>query len=319
MTEVLIIDTSALKEASKNVRLMGTSIDLTVTHQQPEYILNDIILRLKMYEHRFSANDPRSELSEVNANAGIQAVAVHPELYELIQLGKQHSLASNSHLNIAIGPLIQTWRIGFDNAKVPTDAEVQQLLVQTNPNEIRLDDAAQTVFLTQKGMKIDLGALAKGYIADRIVDYLAKVNAKSALINLGGNLVTYGPALKRRDNLWRIGIQNPVHIRGESQIILKVQNKSVVTSGIYERKLVRNGQTFHHIFDPKTGYPVETELASLTIVSDQSVDGEIWTTRLFGQTPTQIINTLNEMDSIAGLIITKDGNVIYSEGMKEFL
>lgn len=314
-----MIDQKILKEASKNVRMMGTSIDLTVTHQYPEFILNEIVLRLQMYEHRFSANDARSELSEVNANAGIQSVSVHPELYELIKLGKEHSLASNSHLNIAIGPLIQTWRIGFDHAKVPSNEEVQELLTITNPNKITLDDATKSVFLMQKGMKIDLGALAKGYIADRIIDYLAEEAVKSALINLGGNLVTYGPALKREDRFWRIGIQNPVHSRGTSQIILKLQNKSVVTSGIYERKLEHNGETFHHIFDPRTGYPVETKLASLTIISDESVDGEIWTTRLFGQTPTQIINAINEMKTIDGLVITKDGDIIYSEGMKKFL
>ena len=308
-----------IKQASKSIQLMGTTIDLTITHQEPEIILSELVSLLKLYEQRFSANDDQSELNTINQQAGLAPVSVHPELFELIQIGKEHSLASNSYLNIALGPLVQTWRIGFDNARVPTDAEVQDLLKITDPNQIQLDEETHTVFLAQKGMKIDLGALAKGYIADRLLDYLAKENVQSALLNLGGNLVTFGPALNRADLLWRIGIQNPIKNRGNSQIILKVPQKSVVTSGIYERHLKNDGKTFHHIFDRETGYPIESKIASLTIVSDQSVDGEIWTTRLFGQTPEQIIKILNQIDGIDGLVITTQGATHYSTGMRPYM
>ena len=309
-----------LQEGNRTVRMMGTKIDLSVTiRENPEFVLDTMVGLLKKYEQRFSANDDASELMAINLNAGITPIVVHPELFELIQIGKKHSLAENSLLNIAIGPLIQTWRIGFDDAKVPTDDMIQALLDRTNPREIVLDEATQSVYLTKKGMKIDLGALAKGYIADRLIDYLGEINAQSALINLGGNLVTFGPQVKRADLLWRIGIQNPIENRGESQIILKVPNKSVVTSGIYERNLKQYGQTFHHIFNPKTGYPVETDLASLTIVSDLSVDGEIWTTRLFGQTPAEILATVNQTPHIECLIISQDGKIRYSNGLSQYL
>ena len=310
---------SLLNEENRTIHMMGTTITLAVTHSTPQKIINEMVAQLQIYEQRFSANDPRSELSEVNQNAGIQPVIVHPELYELIKIGKYHSLAQDSNLNIAIGPLVQTWRIGFDNARVPSKDEIHQLLKIINPHEIILDDVEQSVFLTQKGMAIDLGSLAKGYIADRLVDYLTSVNTKSALINLGGNLISFGPALKRSDRQWRIGIQNPVYSRGNTQIILKLQNKSVVTSGIYERNLEKNGETFHHIFDSKTGYPIETDMASLTIISDLSIDGEIWTTRLFGFPPEKIINILNQMKGIDGLVISSSGQVTYSEGIRNLV
>jgi thiamine biosynthesis lipoprotein len=305
-----------MKEGKKTVRLMGTTITLKVTHEQPEPVLNEIVARLKMYEHRFSANASDSELSEINQMAGQQAVKVHPELFELIKIGKEHSLAAGSFLNIALGPLVQTWRIGFDNARVPTAAEIRSLLAQTDPNKIHLDVETSSVYLSEKGMKIDLGALAKGYIADRIVDYLKDVHAQAALINLGGNIVTYGPALNRVDKHWRIGIQNPVKTRGNSQIVLRVKNQSIVTSGIYERNLKAEGEVFHHIFNAKTGYPIETTLASLTIVSDESIDGEIWSTRLFGLPPKEIIQTLGEMKGIDGLLITKNGGIQFSSGLE---
>lgn len=308
------------QEGSRSIKMMGTKIDLMVTVQEnSEFVLDTIVELLKKYEHRFSANDDSSELMAINQQAGIAPVVVHPELFELIEIGKEHSLAENSLLNIAIGPLIQTWRIGFDDATVPSDAVIQELLMRTNPEDIELNQTNQSVFLTKKGMKIDLGALAKGYIADRIIDYLDEIKAQSALINLGGNLVTFGNAIKRDDLLWRIGIQNPIENRGQSQIILKVPQKSVVTSGIYERKLTHNGQTFHHIFHPKTGYPVETDLASLTIISDLSVDGEIWTTRLFGQKPTDILTEINNVPHIEGLLILQSGEILYSDGVKKYL
>lgn len=298
---------------------MGTTITLTIIHQTPDKIIDEIVSLLKVYEQRFSANNSRSELSELNQNAGIQSVTVHSDLYDLIKIGKYHSLAKDSCLNIAIGPLVQAWRIGFDNARVPSDNEIQKLLKTIDPRKIILNDAEHSVFLTYTGMSIDLGALAKGYIADRIIDYLKTQNVKSALINLGGNLITYGPAPQRADHQWRIGIQNPVHSRGNSQIILSIKNKSVVTSGIYERYLEKHGKTFHHIFNSKTGYPLETDIASLTIVSDLSVDGEIWTTRLFGLSTKEIIHTLNKMDKIDGLIIKNNGKVLYSKGFEQLI
>ena len=305
-----------IKEAHRNVKMMGTSIDLMVVHKEPEFVLDEMVERLKMYEQRFSANDDASELARINQAAGKKSVQVHPELFELIEIGKKHSLASESFLNIAIGPLIQAWRIGFSDARVPEKEEIVELLRITDPMNIYLERETLCVYLKEKGMKIDLGALAKGYIADRLVDYLKETKVKSALINLGGNIITYGPALKRADNLWRIGIQKPLSKRGESQVILKVDNQSVVTSGIYERLFDVGNDTYHHIFDPKTGYPVETELASLTIVSDLSVDCEIWTTRLFGHSPRDIIEELNQMDAIDGLVITKQGEIFYSDGLR---
>lgn len=304
-----------IKEEKRKVHLMGTVIDLTITHPTPDLVLDEVVRRLEMYEHRFSANDPTSELSEINKNAGIHPVQVHPELFELIQIGKKHSLAPDSNMNIAIGPLVQSWRIGFDDAKVVTDEEIKKLLQIIDLDQVLLDE--NTVYLKMSGMAIDLGALAKGFIADRIIDYLKSVGTQSALINLGGNLVTMGPALQHSDRYWRIGIQNPVRTRGASQMILRVQDQSVVTSGIYERSLTKNGETFHHILDSNTGYPVKTDTASLTIVSDLSVDGEIWTTRLFGKTTEEIIDALNQLPNIEGLVINDQGDVFYSEGMNE--
>ena len=304
--------------SSRSERLMGTTITVSICDPQADELLAHCFELLRSYEHRFSANNASSELMEVNHQAGIAPVQVHPDLFELIALGTLHSQAKNSHLNIAIGPLVQTWRIGFSDARRPAPEEIEQALLKIDPQQIQLDQENYTVFLKRPGMKIDLGALAKGYSADLIATYLRGKGIKEALIDLGGNILTVGQhPIKQQP--WRIGIQNPVEKRGNHLLVLSVKDKSVVTSGIYERHLEVDGQSFHHIFDSATGYPVETDLASITILSDRSVDGEIWTTRLFGDSPTSILNTVESLPGIETLLVSQSGKIAYTSGLQSYL
>ena len=303
---------------NRRVRLMGTVIDVSIYHKEPEPLLDQVEALLHTYNKRFSANDNSSELMKINKAAGLHPVTVHPELFELISLGKWHSCQPGSHLNIAIGSLIQTWRIGFSDAKLPLPEEIRPLLDIINPDAIVLSEKNQSVFLKEKGMKIDLGALAKGFSADLLASYLRSQGIKQALIDLGGNILTLGlnPVSHRP---WRIGIQNPQLPRGEHLLVLSVTDKSVVTSGTYVRHLDVDGQSFHHIFDPQTGYPVETELASLTIISDRSVDGEIWTTRLFGEEPTDILKIVETLPGIDAILVYQSGRLAYTSGLHDYL
>lgn len=305
---------NCLQSASHSLRLMGASIHLTIFHEDAQNLLLQSEQLLYLYKNRFSANDADSELMEINLQAGKKAVQVHPDLFELIELGKKHSIAANSHLNIAIGPLVQTWRIGFSDAKLPSEEEIQRLLKITNPEEIVLNDSNREVYLSKEGMRIDLGALAKGYIADKLKEFLVEQGVRSGIIDLGGNILTIGenPTFHRP---WRIGIQNPVLKRGEHVAVIEVSDASVVTSGIYERQLVVDGKTYHHIFDRTTGYPMETELASITIVAEKSVDCEIWTTRLFGQNPYDIIEEIEQQPGLEAFVITKNQKMMYTSGI----
>lgn len=303
-----------MQSASHSLRLMGASITLMIFHENAQQLLLQSEQLLHLYKNRFSANDADSELMEINLQAGKKAVQVHPELFELIALGKKHSIAANSHLNIAIGPLVQTWRIGFSDAKLPSEEEIQRLLKITNPEDIILDESKQEVYLSKVGMRIDLGALAKGYIADKLKEFLVEQGVQSGIIDLGGNILTIGenPTYQRP---WRIGIQNPLLDRGEHVAVIAVSDASVVTSGIYERQLVVDGKTYHHIFDRTTGYPMETEVASITIVAEKSVDCEIWTTRLFGQNPYDIIEEIEQQPGLEAFVITKNQKMMYTSGI----
>ncbi|NQI71273.1 FAD:protein FMN transferase [Streptococcus suis] len=306
-----------MQASSRFLRLMGTIIETKIWHPEAEPILDQVEELLYLYKDRFSANDLTSELMEVNLNAGVQAVPVADDLYELIKLGKEHSLAQGSFLNITIGPLVQTWRIGFSDAKLPSPEVISEKLQLINPRDIELDDREQTVYLKKEGMAIDLGALAKGYVADRIVDFLKRIGVEAGLINLGGNVLTFGQAPHNPDGHWRIGIQDPQKARGENALVLKIGEESVVTSGIYERSLTVDGQSYHHILSSQTGYPIQSQLASVTIVSKNSVDGEIWTTRLFGQEINQILKEVEETDGLDAVLIGLDGKIFVTSGLSE--
>lgn len=292
----------------RSVHLMGTIIKLRL--EGPSTVTgpaaDQAIKSLRHYEHVFSANDDWSTLMQLNCQAGIRPVQVPTELFNLIQLGKKYSLYPGSYLNIAIGPLVKLWHIGFKDARVPDKSQINAALKLTDPQQIILNEDRHSVFLRQKGMEIDLGALAKGYSADLIADQLRSQGVTSGIINLGGNVVVMGRSPAHADGNWRVGLQDPQRPLGNYIRILKMQNQSIVTSGIYERNLKAKGHFYHHIFDPQTGYPVQTNLASLSILSPRSVDGEIWTSALFGQDWPTIQRTIAGLPDIHAIAIDRN-------------
>lgn len=305
---------AAVREAARTIQRMGTSIELKVAHTKPESVLDELENQLKGYDHRFSANDPRSELNQLNQLAGQKGLVLDPELYQLIEIGKHHSCAPHSQLNIAIGPLVQAWRIGFEDARIVSKTQVKELLALTDPQQIQL--AAGKVFLKKAGMRIDLGALAKGYIADKLRTHCQARGAAYGLINLGGNIVCFGPAPNHADGHWRIGIRDPQGGRADTLGILPIKDQTVVTSGIYERVLTTAEGTYHHLIDPQSGFPIECGYMSITIIAATSLLGEIWTSRLFGKPIPVVLQEIQQQPEIEGIIVTKENEVIASKGIQ---
>lgn len=298
---------------------MGTQINLSITHPMADELLEKANHMLAVYEMRFSANNSKSALMRVNQQAGIQPVHVDSDLYELIQFGQKYSLSSKLALNITIGPLVKLWKIGFADAHVPEQKEIEERLKLIDPTDIELDDVKKTVYLTKKGMELDLGALAKGYFADNLKKFFQSEGVQSGIVDLGGNVLTIGENPKYEDGYWRVGIQEPSSNRGDLVGAVLVKDKSVVTSGIYERSLNVSEKKYHHIFDSTTGYPIENELASVTIVSDESIDGELWTTLLFGLDYTAAIHYIDSIPGIEALLITKNNEVKMSRGIMPYV
>ncbi|MCP0888057.1 FAD:protein FMN transferase [Ligilactobacillus sp. WILCCON 0076] len=274
------IDGLARRQLQKTYYGLGTRIVLTAFGTVLESDLDSAYAVIQRYEDLLTVNRDNSELMAINNAAGKHPVQVSTATYALTKLAVKMS-QKHFGFNAAIGPLVKLWKIGFDDAHVPTDREIKEQLQLINPEKIILDDENLSVFLTQPGMELDLGGIAKGYIADRIQDLWRSRGIDSGIINLGGNLLLMGLPPQHADKLWRIGVQNPFATRGASIAAIKIGPCSAVTSGIYERHLEADGKSYHHILSPQTGYPYETNLAGVTVFSKYSVVGEIETTRLF--------------------------------------
>ncbi|QFR68917.1 FAD:protein FMN transferase [Companilactobacillus paralimentarius] len=292
---------------NKKYYALGTLINLTVATPAGEKELDAAYDLIKNYEDKLTVNRDQSEVMSINHLAGIKPVAVPTDTYELI---KRAVLVSRQHLgfNVAIGPLVKLWKIGFKGANKPSDADIKERLRIIDPERIKLDDKKQTVFLEEKGMEIDLGGIAKGYIADKIKTLWLSMNVETGIIDLGGNVLLLGPSV-HEDKMWNIGVQNPVEKRDVSLGVLHTTAKSIGTSGIYERKLVIDGHEYHHMFDSKTGYPIKNNLASVTIVSDKSIDGEIWSTVGFYQGIEKGLALIESQPGVEAIFITKIWNI----------
>lgn len=260
------------------------------------------------YENLLTVNREGSEVMAVNDAAGDHAVSVSDATYSLtkraIQLSRQ-----NFGFNATIGPLVKLWKIGFTDAHVPTDSQIHDRLALIDPLQADFKDADLSIFLKRAGMELDLGGIAKGYIADRIADYWRAYGKRAGMIDLGGNLLLVGDSPAHLDGKWRVGVQAPSSERGKAILSVKIGPCSAVTSGIYERHLEANGKSYHHILDPQTGYPRQNNLAGVTIFSKASIDGEIETARLFFAGQPVPGWAADRSDLYGAVFVTKDKRV----------
>ncbi|MCX8012779.1 MAG: FAD:protein FMN transferase, partial [Rectinema sp.] len=178
-----------------------------------------------------------------------------------------------------------------------------------------MDSAAQTVFLRRPGMRLDLGAIAKGYAADEIAQILANHKVKAAIIDLGGNILAFGA--KKDKSPWRIGIQDPESERGEYLGIVTGPQMTVVTSGVYERFFIENGTRYHHILSTRTGWPVDNGLLSVSIVSKRSIDADALSTSLFILGMEKGLALLKNFADTYAIFIDKDHKVYLSPGAEK--
>ena len=288
--------------------LMGSPILLKL-FEHNESLASRIFRLIKLQEITFTVNRPHSDIMAVNHAAGRDPVTVSAPVFELIRRAKAISCLPDSSFNFTIGPLVKCWKIGFSGRSIPAAEDVQALLALTHPQDVILDESARSVFLQKAGMEIDLGAIAKGYIADVVRDALREAQVENALINLGGNVQTLGAGA---EGAWGIGLKKPFADADTLIGVIGVTGKSVVTSGVYERYFELDGHCYHHILDPKTGYPLDNELLSVTIISQDSIDGDIWTTLLYGMGVEKSLAYLPQIPHIEAIFVTRDGQIIVS-------
>ncbi|EOC99651.1 FAD:protein FMN transferase [Caldisalinibacter kiritimatiensis] len=299
---------------SKTGFLLGTIVEVKIYDQVDEAIFDKVFNILDEIENKMSVNIQTSEVSKINNNAGIKSVNVSEETFNVINKGKYYSSISNGNFDISIGPLVELWNIGSGNEQIPSSKQIQEALNNIDYRNIILDKSNYSVRLSKKGMMIDLGGIAKGYAADKIASYLKDNNINSAIINLGGNVYALGARPDKTP--WKIAIQNPLETRGTYLGTVELKDKSVVSSGVYERYFVHNDKRYHHILSPFTGYPVENSLLSVTIVSDKSIDGDGLSTAVFTLGLDKGANLINSLEGIEAIFIDDKQNVYITTGLK---
>lgn len=292
--------------------IFGTLVSLKLYEPVSDSEFLSVFEALRGIEGRMTAKGASGELAAINSNAGVAPVQVSAETLKVIVTAKSYAEASEGAFDPTVLPLVSLWGIGTEGAKVPTQQEIDRARAQTGYKDLIIDEDNSTVFLSRAGMGLDLGGIAKGYGADQTAAKLKALGVESGIINLGGNVFALG---NRADGSpWRVGVQNPESQRGEYLGICTVHDQTLVTSGIYERYLEADGKRYHHIIDLKTGYPVENQLAGVSILSKDSMEADALSTSCFVLGPEKGLHLVESLPDTEIMFITKDKKIMMTEG-----
>lgn len=302
------------EQLSRTELFMGTAVKITLYDHGSEDLLDMVFDHISEIENLVSINKEGTEIVQLNKNAGIKGVKLSDFSYNLIKSALEYSKLSDGGYDVSIGPLVKLWSIGLPEAKVPRDDEIEEAIKNIDYTKVNIDDSNNEVFLSEKGMMIDLGSIAKGYVADDIVNILKENEVERAIIDLGGNI--YAMGTKSKEDNWKIGIQNPSEDRGQIVGTIEVADKSVVTTGTYERFIEEDKVRYHHVLNPKTGYPYETNIAGVTIVADRSVDADALSTLVFTKGLDEGLQLVEKLESVDAIFIMNDNSVYVTEGLK---
>ena len=291
--------------------LFDTVISVQIFDSVDEDVLEGCEKLCKKYDSMFSNKIEDSVISRINS-AGGNPVEVSKETIKLIKKGIYYSEMSDGVFDITIAPVSNLWDFKAETPLVPSPEAIAEAVSHVNYENIIIRD--NTVKLTDPHAGIDLGAIAKGYIADRIKDYLEEEGVRHSMINLGGNVLAMGSKLDGSD--YNIGIQKPFDETGEPITSVKISDKSVVTSGIYQRYFKADGKIYHHILDPNTGYPCENNLYSVTILTDSSLTADALSTTCFLLGYDRGMKLINQLDNVDAVFITNDNQIHYSKNFQ---
>lgn len=302
---------------SKSEYMMDTIISLKVYDSSDEKILNKAIERLREIENRMSATKEDSDISLINKNAGIGPVQVHDDVYYVLEVAKYYATISGGAYEPTIGPLVELWNVNDEERErdsIPSKEEIVKALDLVDYNDLELMED-NYVYLKRKGMKLDLGGIVKGYAADEVKRILRENGVGSAIIDLGGNIYVVGD--KGEGAPWRIGVTNPFEPSGRFTGLLEITDSSIITSGDYERYFIYEDERYHHILDSVTGYPSDSGVAGVSIVSEKGIDGDVLSTTLFVLGVDSGLELISQLEGIEVIFITKNKEVIISDGLKE--
>lgn len=284
---------------------MGTLVTVTL-YESNAGKADDIFSYIYELDSEISRYTDGSYIDMINDSAGISPVQVPDEIYSLIESTVVMAEETEGLFNPAIGPLTALWGIGTEDARIPSDDEIAAVLPILDWRSIILDDEERSVFLKEKGMSLDLGAVGKGWAADMVQGYLESLSIEHAIVNLGGNILLVGG--KEDGSGWNVGIKDP---ENTSSVFMRlsIEDGTVITSGGYQRYIEKDGVIYHHILDSRTGYPFTTDILSATVINPSGMLGDMLSTVLFAA-GSEKAEAIASQHGVRAILKLEDGRII---------
>ncbi len=292
---------------------MDTIMEMTIYHENGEQLLTDAEQEIRRLERLFSVTMENSEISQLNESAGIAPVHISDDTMHILQTAQQIHQQTNGNYDMTVAPIVQLWGFTKDTHHVPEQEEISQLLSLVWANGVQISEDTKTAYLSKSGMSVDLGGIAKGYTSDAVAALLRDKGVTSALLWLGGNISLIGN--KPDGTPWKIAVENPTD-PSDYVGLLEVSDCSVITSGGYQRYFEQDGKRYHHIIDPATGYPSQSDLLSVTIVSKNGTKADALSTALFVMGLEDALAFWRQNTDFEAVFVTTDNRVIATDGLR---
>ncbi len=267
---------------------------------------------IRRLEELLSTWIPTSELSRVNASAGVMPVHVSPETLTVVQRAIQVAEMTDGGFNIAIGPAVDAWSV-IEDRRIPTESELEALRPLVNLQAVHVDTREQTIYLGKAGMRIDVGGIGKGYAADQAVEALRRAGAIAGVVALSGDIKTFGrlPGGK----MFPVGIQHP---RKDGSVLawIDLQDEAISTAGDYERFFEREGVRYHHILDPRTLQPARS-CQAVTVIAREGIWADGLDTGIFVMGAELGMRLVEALPDVEAIIVDHEGHVHVSSGLRD--
>ena len=293
---------------------MNTHIICRVIGEEGKKAVLEAEREIVRLEEKLSRFLPDSEISKINLYAGLGTIKVSAETYEVLLFAKRLSEMTKGLFDITIAPLVDLWKYNHFS-DIPSRIEIEKTMNKISYEDLMLHHFHRSAGLRRSGQSIDLGGIGKGYASERCISIFKRLGVASAYINIGGNVSTLGN--KPDGSPWSVGIRHP---RCDDRLIgaVRVTGKAVVTSGDYERCFIdRNGNRWHHILNPTTGYPACSGLFSVTVVAKNAVIADALSTALFVAGSKHGLGYLSKFPGTEAILVDDHLKVTITQGLKD--
>jgi thiamine biosynthesis lipoprotein len=311
---VVSFSSFAQAEYKKKVSMLGSPFEITVVAKdsiQGNLFIDLAIAEVKRIENQISDWIPTTQISLVNKNAGIQAVKVDSEVFDLVTRAIKISELTDGAFDISYASMDKIWKFDGSMKTMPTEEAIKKSVAKIVYKNIILNPKDQSVFLKLEGMKLGLGGIGQGYIADKVKDKLVANGCVSGIVNVSGDINAWGKQSNQKS--WTVGIVNPIN-KNKVFATFPLENSSVETSGNYEKYVMFNGIRYSHIIDPRTGYPAQG-VVSVSVFAKQTEIADALATGIFVLGVEVGLDLVNQLKGIECIIVDDKGKIHSSKGI----